>query len=75
MSIKSINGIEVLNTSEIAQYLGLSLSVKNLTDIGFQPFAISPTATLWKKSDAADMAIMFADHLLKIADELQGNTK
>ena len=75
MTIKSINGIDVLNTSELAMLLGISVTVSQLRDVGIEPFATSPTATLWKRSDAAIAAINIADKLITISEQIEKEYK
>ena len=70
MTIKSINGVDVLNTSEMSMLMGMSLNVKQLQEAGIEPYATSPTATLWKRSDAAIAAISIADKLLALSEQI-----
>lgn len=75
MTIKSINGVDVVNTSEMSALLGVSLSVQRIQEAGFEPYAASTTAILWKRKDAAAIAISIADHLLAVSDRINEEYK
>ena len=75
MKVKSINGIDVINTSEISALLGISLSVQRIKDSGVEPYAETATAILWKHKDVAEIAIAIADHLLSISDRINEEYK
>lgn len=75
MKIKSINGVDVINTSEMAVLLGVSVSVSQLKDAGIEPYAKSVASTMWKRSDAAIAAINMADRLIALSEQLSKEYK
>ena len=75
MTIKSINGVDVVNTSEMSALLGVSLSVNRIQEAGIEPYAVSAMATLWRRQDAAEIAIAIAESLLDISDHINKEYK
>ena len=75
MTIKSINGVDVLNTSEMSLLLGVSANVSQIKAVGIEPYATSPTATLWRRSDAAVAAINMADKLIALSEQISKEYK
>lgn len=75
MAIESINGVDVLNTSEMSCLLGVSLTVKQVQDVGYEPYATSATATLWRRKDVAEIAIALADKLLSVSEQINKDYK
>ena len=75
MTIKSINGVDVLNTSELGGLIGIPLSAKQIQECGIKPYAETATAILWRRKDAAAVAIAIADSLLVISDRINEEYK
>jgi hypothetical protein len=72
MSIKTINGVKVFNTTTVYSILGVNLSVAQIRALGVEPYAESAIATYWSADLVSEIALAVSKKLVLISESLKG---